>query len=338
MKRGIFYILICFLGACNKGTTTSSSPSKSVAPPEFANDFNICSKLNFTDVGFDAALKLSEQRAFMLALNISGSYEGNSAWSNLANNFDGQGMSLGLLNQNLGQGTLQPLMIRMRDHYFDKMKTIFSKNHLTSLLAMLSEWEGLGLSTMRSEEEVISTFDIFPFLTPQNEKSVEWAESTIYNGDKIKADWAQEFTAMAESPEYITIQVSAAQSLHKKAVGYVAKLNVPEIRAYLLAFDFVTQNGGLHAQDLQDYASFLSSNPQAPNSEKLSKILELRLRNVLPQFVADVRSRKSTIISGNGTVHGAKRNLEKEYCFDRFFAILMDPNRLFQFFDVAYAF
>ena len=72
----------------------------------------ICSQLNFENVSWSPNLSFAERNALALALNISGSFEGSAGWSNLANNFDGQGMSFGLLNQTLGTGSLQPLMTR----------------------------------------------------------------------------------------------------------------------------------------------------------------------------------------------------------------------------------
>lgn len=334
--RSIIWIVIGVVAvSCGK-----SSNSFVLLPPSVTDDFNMCSKLDFSTVSWSNAMKLNEQKAFMLALNISGSYEGNADWSNLADGFDGQGLSLGLLNQNFGQGTLQPLIIKMRNQHLKVLKKIFTKAHLTSLLEMIADWEKSDNLTKADtfEEPLMSTFDLYPLLTDENLRSVEWAQTHIYYGDKIKSDWYKEFIAMAESPEYISIQVDEALKLHSKAVNYVAKMNVPEVRAYLLAFDFVNQNGGIHDRDIQDYSEYVKKNPFISNTDKLLKILELHLRSVTSQFIPDVRSRKTVIINGKGLVHGATRNLEGEYCFNRFSAILIDPNRIFKILGHSFLF
>src|ERR1700677_1324186 len=76
----------------------------------------ICSPLDFTNVTWSGQLSPFQEQGLELGLNISGSFEGAAGWANLTNNFDGQGLSMGLLNQNLGQGSLQPLLIEMENN------------------------------------------------------------------------------------------------------------------------------------------------------------------------------------------------------------------------------
>ena len=86
----------------------------------------ICSKLDFDGLKWIEKYGDHERNAIALALNVSGSFEGADDWRNLTNNFDGQGISMGLLNQCLGQGSLQPLLISMRDRSYEPMKSFFS--------------------------------------------------------------------------------------------------------------------------------------------------------------------------------------------------------------------
>ena len=60
---------------------------------------------------------------------------------NLSDNFDGQGVSVGLLNQNLGQGSLQPLLILLRDGHPQTLRTLLGPERLRGLLEMLARWQ-----------------------------------------------------------------------------------------------------------------------------------------------------------------------------------------------------
>jgi hypothetical protein len=99
-------------------------------------------------------------------------------------------------------------------------------------------------------------------------------------------------------------------------VNYFNYFKFREIRSMLLMYDYVTQNGGFNSTHKANFDSWMKANPLASESEKAAKLLEIRLVSVRPQYVDDVRRRKSTIMNGTGLVHGANRNLSKEYCFN----------------------
>jgi hypothetical protein len=85
------------------------------------------------------------------------------------------------------------------------------------------------------------------------------------------------------------------------------------------------QNGGFKKKVLVDYTAYLKSNPQATETQRLNKILELRLQDVLSQWQSDVSSRKLALINSVGMVHGAKRNLPQEYCYQQNDKIITKP-------------
>ncbi|MDD5629003.1 MAG: hypothetical protein PHU21_08060 [Elusimicrobia bacterium] len=284
----------------------------------------IRSALDFSGVHWPEGLTEADRAAFEVALNISGSFEGNEGWVNLSNDFDGQGLSLGLLNQCLGQGSLQPLLLSLRQGHPETMDVIFSSDHLKSLSGMLDSWQSASGAEARSgaperrswlDEPVAAMRAAGP---SPDEASVAWAEKNLYSdgGKTFDPVWKAEFIALAGNPEYVTLQIQAALGYHDKAVAYQSRVGVRELRAYLMLFDVVVQNGGLYPDDLDDYAAYVKANPHAKSAQKLQKLLALRLRHVRPKYVADVRSRKSAIIAGTGFVHGAKRDLPAEYGYD----------------------
>lgn len=280
----------------------------------------VCSELDFRGVTWPSSMNESDRSAFEIALNISGSFEGSDAWVNLTNNFDGQGLSLGVLNQCLGQGSLQPMLIRLRDEHPEKLKALVGPGRLRSLLDMLAKWqkdarlgvEDAPLSKLDNPEENGGQQAV-----AANQESVRWAVANLYEGgDRFKPEWRTELSALASSPEYISIQIAAAARDHDRAVADEARVGVRELRDYLFLFDVQVQNGGLYAQDFDDYAAYLKKNPGAGATDRMKKLLELRLRHVRKQYQQDVRSRKLAVILGTGKVHGDARNLPAQYCYD----------------------
>ncbi|MCX5795072.1 MAG: hypothetical protein NTY77_06230 [Elusimicrobia bacterium] len=292
------------------------------APPPHTRLPQIRSALDFSGVQWPAELTEADRIAFEVALNISGSFEGDDGWVNLTNDFDGQGLSLGLLNQCLGQGSLQPLLIAMRDRHMDQMSVVLSTAHLASLSGMLSQWQS-SMTVQSASEPRLSWLDetAGPFQAQgfdPDQASVAWARANLYTdgGKSFDPVWKQELTALANNPEYVTLQINAALGYHAKAAAYESQVGVRQLRAYLMLFDVVVQNGGLYPDDLADYAAYVKANPHATSTQKLQKLLALRLRHVRAKYVADVRSRKGAIITGTGVVHGVKRDLPAEYVYD----------------------
>jgi hypothetical protein len=281
--------------------------------------------LNFSSVNWASGLSLNDETALELALNISGSFEGNAAWANLTNDFDGEGLSMGLLNQTLGTGSLQPLLIQMRDLHMNEMGTFFDSTRFNSLISMLAQWESSQSSSLVPEYQVLSLLDVIPLgtntatVTP-NQASVNWALANLYTdskGQNFDPTWAADLTALTQNPDYVSLQIDAAMDLHNQALSEETLTGVNELRSYLFMFDVNVQDGGMYSQDWTDFKTWLQSNASATDTDRLNELLTLRLRHVRSAYVSDVQSRKQAIINGQGFVHGDQRNLETQYCFDR---------------------
>ncbi|MCB0321850.1 MAG: hypothetical protein KDD60_13070, partial [Bdellovibrionales bacterium] len=270
----------------NGSTPSADGGDQDSTPGEMGNlgdplaGLKICSALDFQGVNWPDVLKISERSAIGLGLNITGSFEGTVGWANLANNFDGQGMSLGLLQQNLGQGSLQPLLMSMRQNYPEVLDQEFSLEQKSSLFTMLREWSDQGQSflvsshwsgsaslwaqelsvldtvsespsvSFLSSSGLDSSFNFLLALLPKNKSSVDWAVSNIYSRDKnFKPEWKDSFQGMAETPEYVSEQIGAALYLHERAQSYLSELSFKELRSYLFFFDIAVQNGGIPLDD-----------------------------------------------------------------------------------------
>ncbi len=355
IKNSIVFALFFTLLGCSQpasnSTTEGSQGSPSVgeppaaeAPPsgtEIDPDVDssvpeICSALSFDDVSWPGDYSLLDEVAFALAMNITGSFEGHAGWTNLSNNFDGQGVSMGILNQNLGQGTLQPLLIHMRDNHLSVLQKAMTTSMLNSLLGMLSDWErsvGVTLSSLQPENSteqreliLVDTPDIdkkYAFVglqTLSNSASVNWAKQTLYTnsaGTNFKTSWRNALKEIAGDPAYISQQIEAAQYIHDRAMGYRDRLGWQQLRSYLFLFDIVVQNGSLRDKHFDQFDDWLNSqNSRVTEEEQMLEMLEIRVKDVIKKWQNDVRSRKRTVILGSGFVHGENRNLPVEYCYD----------------------
>lgn len=280
-----------------------------------------------------------------LSLNITGSFEGSAGWANLGNNFDGQGMSLGLSQQNFGQGTLQPLLQSMVSKQGPLLQTLFGTANLKSMTTMLKPWATTVASMSMASTEAQTAEDFFAIYSTEaalfpdksalnsldegykpndvsifdanTAASVAWAKSNLYQsgGSVFKTDWKNSFLSLAVTAPYRSLQIQAAMNMFAKAAGYFDSLHFTELRSLLMMYDIVVQNGGLTSTHLSQFRTYVAANANATETAKLTKLVDLRVASVLEHYKNDVRSRKMTIVNGTGTVHGAKRDLQKEYCF-----------------------
>ncbi len=293
----------------------------------------ICSDLEFDGLDWAASLETSHREPFALALNITGSFEGGQGFQNLTGNFDGQGISMGLLQWNLGQGSLQPIWNSMLSRYSSQFAGELTSSQLSSIQGMLKKWnsyasssalriEDYGYNELDDPEKIaealaVSLEDILlvtSALTTRNQESVDWAKANVLSGTNIKTDWSNRLKKIAISQGYRSLQVEKAESLHVKAINLFETYKMTQLRSYLVFFDIVVQNGSIPAKVYNSYQSWLASNKNATEYTKMKKLIDLRVAEANPKWQADVRARKMTILDGVGTVHGSKRDLNKEYC------------------------
>jgi hypothetical protein len=299
-----------------------------------ARDINLCSKLDFANLTWPAGLTPQEKSAFALGLNISGSFEGDDGWRNITNNFDGEGLSLGLLNQCLGEGSLQPLMIQMIQSHGELMQQIFGGDSFGKVSTMLNQWQKRSLSeedesdtiqgfSALDDEDVIADFlkrkpkpKPKPKPKTPNEESVDWAIKNIYSDSKglnFQPLWLMDFEAMSNSTEYRSLQLQKAYSLHQGAMALFRHFKMTQIRSYLFFFDIMVQNGGIN-DDVTASIDEILKRKVYSETEKLEQILAVRLKFVRRHYVGDVKARKESLIKGVGFVHGKKRDYDLEYC------------------------
>jgi putative cell wall-binding protein len=218
-----------------------------------------------------------------IAKNISKQFEvGNS--SQVVGNYDEQGLSIGYLQWNIGQETLQPLLNRMDSQYNDEMKTIFGTNY-DAIHEMIMDKE--------------------------SDNQLEWAKSINDSNDEIIESWKSQFEVLCKNESFKGIEADAEVYFVKQAMFISENHDIETVRGFALAFDIVLQNGGIDTKAIKiiDIAKV-----QSPN------MTEKELLKVIANAVAvnsgdleDVLSRKMAIINGEGTVHGIPLDLDTNY-------------------------
>lgn len=239
--------------------------------------------------------EMASQSLARRCLALTGSFETGcpvpECFAGLSGDFDGQGISFGALQWNLGQGSLQPLLKEMDEVHPDVMEEVFDA-HYPELQAVLA--------SSRAEQ-------------------LEWARA-IQDPHRflLFQPWRGFFKTLGRREEFQQIEVKYAGRLYRSALSLRRKYGLRSERAVALLFDIKVQNGSIpgrvHAQIERDFASLdpeLEAN--AAEAARLRIVANRRAEASNPRWVEDVRRRKLTIAEGRGTVHGYHYVLEEQY-------------------------
>ena len=222
-------------------------------------------------------------------LALTGSFETThqppDCFSALAGDFDGQGISFGALQWNLGQGTLQGLLQDVFERHPTVCQKIFHEHFATI--------QSLGTATISEQ--------------------LAFARS-VQNRRVVLEPWQGMMKALGQTREFQEVHVAHVQDRFASALSLCQEYGLQSERAAALMFDIVTQNGGIGAivktQILTDFAALGGGDSEV---EKMRVIAKRRSAVAKPAFAQDVLNRKLTIAEGHGTVHGLTYDLEDTF-------------------------
>ena len=227
-------------------------------------------------------------------LALTGTFETSSAppdcFAGLSGNFDGQGISLGVCQWNLGQGSLQVLLKDMVDKNAAIVDGIFH-DYAAEFRKMLAA---------------------------SREEQLEWANSIQNQRHQIGEPWLGLLRTLARSEQFQAIQVEHAGHLLQTARQLCAKFKVTSQRALALMFDIAVQNGSINeivtGTIERDFAKIPATiDRDGGEVARLVSIANRRAEAASRQWVEDVRTRKLTIANGLGDVHGRHYDLAQQY-------------------------
>jgi hypothetical protein len=231
-------------------------------------------------------------------LALTGGFETNQpppdCFAGLCGDFDGMGISFGVLQWNIGQGTLQPLLAQMNQNHPDILGQVFGPNY-SALVAMLGETRDEQLAWARS------------FQDPMRHALFE--------------PWQGLFKTLGRLQEFQDIEAQSAAGIFQQALALCNEYGVTSQRAAALMFDIKVQTGGIKSwvkpQILSDFEQLEQAGQQAgdvPLEVARLRIIATRAAaSANPKWIADVQNRKLTIANGAGTVHGNLYDLVAQY-------------------------
>lgn len=169
------------------------------------------------------------------ALQLTGHFEDSDApWSAVSGNFDGMGVSLGVLQWNLGQGSLQPLVQRAGEAVVRATMPSIGEDFWIACHATSTQWR-----------EIVATWHVGTTLKP-----------TAFT--ELRA-----FTGCAAFVEQQIVASSAtASTAHTYARDWAASdpaFKVVTKALFCWFFDLTTQNGNLKGISIANLGAFRAS-------------------------------------------------------------------------------
>lgn len=228
-------------------------------------------------------------------LALTGAFETSAmapaCFAGLAGDFDGQGLSFGALQWNIGQGTLQPMLSQMCSSHTDVMSSLFGQN-LAPFSTMLASPLAQQLAWARSIQDPVH--------------------------HTVSDPWKSLFNSLGLSAEFQAIELAHAATIQTAALQLCQHFSLSTERAQALMFDIRVQNGSISAATetliRTDFAGIpASAAPLDAELAKLQSIANHVAEASKAAYVQDVRIRKLTIANGSGTVHGVVYNLEQQF-------------------------
>lgn len=226
-------------------------------------------------------------------LALTGTFETGclppACFGTIAGDFDGQGLSYSALQWNLGQGTLQPLLVEMNQKHGDLMKHLFGASHgpLSQMLAL-----------------------------PRTGQ-LAWARSLQGPGHKLAADWTECFHALGAAAEFQEIATRHAAAYYGGALELCRKLGLRSERAVALLFDISVQNGGVSTWVMgliaRDFANMAPGDRDVIEVARMRCIANRVADSANPRWREDVRARKVVVADGAGTAHGLHYDLAAQF-------------------------
>jgi hypothetical protein len=234
---------------------------------------------------------LASQPLELRCLSLTGTFETGQAppecFAGLSGDFDGQGISLGVLQWNFGQGSLQPLLAQAIADHPAVMETLF-QSHLDVLRAALAEDQPELMRFVRSIQDPIRHL--------------------------VREPWRGMFKSLCRTPEFQAIQARHADAIFAAARALAAQYGLRSPRGTALMFDIKVQNGSISAlvkaQIMADIAALRGGGDEVA---RMVIIANRRADAANPRWVEDVRARKLCIARGAGVVHGIRYDLEQQF-------------------------
>jgi hypothetical protein len=262
------------------------------------------------EMGWEAGADLASSGlspAERIAVEITSTLEAGKrgGFYGLSGNFDGQGLSFGLVNWTIGTGSLQPLLREFAAEHPSRWAAIFGR-HAEGFLQLMSRKGKLA------EKE-------------QHRFAVEQMNKVSSVGKRekweIKEPWAGYFRLLSEDPAFREIQIRHVRILLKRAGEYCRQFRLKSEMAFAFMFDAVSSHGKswltkmiggqrrrqiLIVERLKALVAQYGAG-RIPEREILLAIADVLGATSAPRWADKVRQRKRWFVTGE---HPRARELE----------------------------
>jgi len=240
---------------------------------------------NISEATWNLLMRTDGPPIFERCLQVVASFEG-TGFSLVVGNFDGAGITWGIVGFTLIGGELGQVLRQINQSYPDLIGKAFGS-------------------------DAAEIMDITDPNTTNSEKTA-WA-SSISRGSKnynVADPWRTYFHDLGSYREVQRIQVARARDTYWTIASKdVATLELGDELDHLLLFDVAVQNGGMGRKGRVK----LIQEKLARDHPKTARDKRLVIANVVADTVsgyqADVLARKTTIATGRGTVHDGQYDL-----------------------------
>ncbi|MBP7865112.1 MAG: peptidoglycan-binding protein [Acidobacteria bacterium] len=216
-------------------------------------------------------------------LQITADFEGHG-FGKAAGNYDGTGLTWGIIGFTLKSGEVQAILEEIRDRHPNLIDEAFGplRDSLLDILAMgrvaQIRWAG-GLSRGKRKT-------------------------------RLEPAWEAAFQTLGTFPEVQEVQLRRVERYWEIARRDAGRFGLTAEPGMALCFDIAVQNGGINFDNEgKRIQQWLDTNPAAQEGEIRVCIAEVVAEASRPEYVEDVQRRKATLATGEGTLHGARYRL-----------------------------
>jgi len=232
-----------------------------------------------TDETWKSLIGTDEPSIFQRCLQVTASFEGTQ-FTEVVGNFDGAGITWGIIGFTLSNGELGAVLTEIRSTH----PAVFS--------AAFGELEARIVEVIHSSHS----------------EQIHFANSISLGSSKMRIldVWAKAFEKLGSDPSAQEIQLQRTEKFFQIAERDRQLFDVQNELGLALCFDIAVQNGGIDSTERARIRAKINQNHPATQQDLRIIIANVVAENSRPRFIEDVRRRKLTIATAQGTVHGSR--------------------------------
>ena len=216
-------------------------------------------------------------------LQVTADFEG-TGFTKCVGNFDGAGLTWGIIGFTLKHGELGAMLTKIRATHPNTFSAAFG-NLENKIVEVLSSSQTAQMNFANSISIGSKKYQILP-------------------------EWAAAFERLGSNEQVQAIQLERTEEYFNIAARDVERFDVENELGLALCFDIAVQNGGIDQTEGERIRNKVTQTPPATPQALRKIIANVVAENGNPTYIEDVRKRKLTIATSQGTVHGSKYDLK----------------------------